>query len=674
MCGIAGIVKLHGPITTEDVVAVRVMLDTQVHRGPDGEGLVVLGAVSQELGVRSEELVGRNTEYCSFLTAHSSLSAVLGHRRLSIIDLSDAGRQPMSNADRTMWVTYNGEIYNFRELREELGQNGYRFASQTDTEVLVYGYEEWGIEGLLSRLRGMFAFAVYDSGTKSSKSTRTTAEARLILAKDRFGIKPLYYYHDGNRLLFASEVRPLRRSGLVPDELSLEAFVRYLQLGSVPVPLTTVKNLFALPAGHYLTVSPQEVKLKEYWNLANCMRQADSVPANADRSGTLPQIQSLLEEAVQSHLISDVPLGVFLSGGIDSSALVALTSRARNQAVQTVSVVFDEQEYNEASYAHMVAERYHTDHHEIRLRSSDWLAALPKIYAAMDQPTVDGINTYFVAQAAKQAGLTVVLSGIGGDEVFLGYGHLKHSISFECQRRLLAYLPQALRRRVLTASARAGGLVGRMGFEKLGYLENPTFENTYLLFRGLFTPQQTQALLGMSTKELHAYGPMVQSSNGEQLEVWSKAAPWFEFTYYLQSQLLKDADCMSMAHSIETRVPFLDHRLVAYVMGLPHAWKIDSRVNKPLLVHALKGSLPQSVWQRSKMGFSFPFADWMKQQADTFAEDGFGHELLNKAATKDIWRKFREGRLHWSRPWALAVLGATSREQGAGSYELRAKS
>jgi asparagine synthase (glutamine-hydrolysing) len=649
MCGIAGIVELNGPMTTEDVVAVQHMLDTQVHRGPDGQGLVVLGSVDSALYSGLPAPGSAPVTPSSMLRARSSLlpapcsalSAVLGHRRLSIIDLSDAGRQPMSNADGTIWVTYNGEIYNFRELREELRRKGYRFVSQTDTEVLLYGYEEWGIEGLLSRLHGMFAFAVYDTGAKPRKSGQLATGPCLILAKDRFGIKPLYYYHDRNRLLFASEVRPLGRSGLIPDELSLEALVRYLQLGSVPIPLTTVKNLFALPAGHYLTVSTQGVRLKEYWNLARCIYQPDSVPANADRRIALQHVQALLEESVQSHLISDVPLGVFLSGGIDSSALVALTSRLRDQPVKTVSVVFDEPQYNESSYARMVAERYHTDHHEIRLRGSDWLADLPKIFAAMDQPTGDGINTYCVSQAAKQAGLTVVLSGIGGDEVFLGYEHLKTGVRFERQRKLLAHIPQSLRKGVLTASAQAGALIGRMGIEKL-----------------LFAPQQIQALLGISAKEMHAYGPMVQSSNGEQSETWSKAAPWYEFTYYLQSQLLKDADCMSMAHSLETRVPFLDHRLVEYVMGLPQAWKIGSQVNKPLLVQALNGSLPPSVWQRPKMGFTFPFAEWMKNQADTFAEDGSGHSLLNKAATKEVWRKFKAGRLHWSRPWALTVLGA----------------
>lgn len=682
MCGIAGIVKFHDPTTTEEVAAVQRMLTAQVHRGPDGEGMVVLGPVSDELRVNGKQLEVNSeqltvskqdhsplTAYCSpftihrsLLTPHSSLSTVLGHRRLSIIDLSDAGRQPMSNADGSVWVTYNGEIYNFRALREELSLLGYRFASHTDTEVLVLGYEEWGIDGLLSRLSGMFAFAVYDSGAKLSKNGLPASRPCVILAKDRFGIKPLYYYHDEQRVLFASEVRALQRSGMVPDTLNPEAMVRYLQLGSVPVPLTTIKNVHALPAGHYVTISAQGMKMQEYWNLARCLSGGDPAASNGDHGAALHRIQLLLEEVIQSHLMSDVPLGVFLSGGIDSSALVALTSRAHNQAVKTVSVVFDEPQYDESAYAGTVAQHYRTEHHEVRFRSGDWLAALPKIFAAMDQPTGDGINTYVVSQAAKQVGLTVVLSGIGGDEVFCGYGHLKTSAQFERRRKLFATLPRLLRRGVLAASAQTGSMVGRIGLEKLVYLADPTMENSYLLFRGLFAPQQVQALLGLTTKELRNYGAMTPSPDGNQPETWGKAASWYECTYYLQSQLLKDADCMSMAHSIETRVPFLDHRLAEYVLGLPQAWKIDHQVNKPLLVHALNGSLPPAVWQRPKMGFTFPFADWLKDQSSTFAQDSFGKGLLDKAATKDVWKKFREGRLHWSRPWALAVLAATSKQ------------
>lgn len=353
----------------------------------------------------------------------------------------------------------------------------------------------------------------------------------------------LAFVHDTNtdRLLFASEVRALQRSRLIPDEPNLEALVRYLQLGSVPVPLTTVQNLLALPAGHYLSASAQGVKLHEYWNFAYIPQQTEHANGPSSRQDTQHHIQRLLEQSVQSHLISDVPLGVFLSGGIDSSALVALTSRGQSHGLKTVSVVFDEPEYDESTYARSVAQQYHTDHHEIRLRREQWFAELPKVFAAMDQPTGDGINTYFVSQAAKQAGLTVVLSGIGGDEVFCGYKHLKESVKFEQQRNVLARLPQSLRTGMLRVSAQAGTLVGKIGVEKLAYLEEPTCDNTYLLFRGLFPPQQIPELLGISAAELSAYGPMVRSLNNRSARAWNDAAPWYEFTYYLQSQLLADS-------------------------------------------------------------------------------------------------------------------------------------
>jgi asparagine synthase (glutamine-hydrolysing) len=282
MCGIAGI---FSPGTSHSdrlalIDAVKRMTNAQAYRGPDGEGVISI--------------------------ACKNGMCVLGHRRLSIIDLSDAGKEPMTNTDGTIWLTYNGEIYNFRELRQELLARGYLFRSQTDAEVLLYGYEEWGIAGLLNRLRGMFAFALPDNSTE---------ETRLFLAKDRFGIKPLYYYHDGESLLFASEVRALMRSGCIAKEENQEAIIRFLQLGSVPVPLTTVKNVYALPAAHYLEVNKEGIAIHQYWRASDYMNAVNRDPISAEEA--IERTRTLLEETVRLHLISDVPLGIFLSGGID---------------------------------------------------------------------------------------------------------------------------------------------------------------------------------------------------------------------------------------------------------------------------------------------------------------------------------------------------------------------
>jgi asparagine synthase (glutamine-hydrolysing) len=580
----------------------------------------------------------------------------------------------MPNEDETVWVTYNGEIYNFRELRVVLEERGHSFRSQTDTEVLVHGYEEWGIEGLLTRLCGMFAFALYDiqprrpNGLSELNEPNEPARlhrrnspihARLILVKDRFGIKPLYYCQDHNRLLFASEVRALMRTGMVPDERSVEALVRFLQLGSIPMPLTTVKQVLALPAGHYLVVDQDGATLKQYWGLSStCFFPERCESQSLEQAAATTR--SLLDTSVKQHLVSDVPLGVFLSGGTDSSALVALANQFRDKPLTTISLAFDEPGYNEAPYARLVAEQYQTDHHEIVLQGKDCFHVLPQVFAAMDQPTVDGVNTYFVSKAAKQVGVTVVLSGIGGDEVFLGYDHLKKIHSLDGPRDLFNKLPLWVRKSLINTALYASSLVGKSGLEKLSYLEDPSEENVYLMFRGIFSPRQVQDLLGITERELTAFGPLASWQNGATPRSRNDSASCFEFDFYLQNQLLKDADCMSMVHSIETRVPFLDHRLVEYVQSLPMTMKLRNGVNKPLLLKALGDGFPSAVWNRQKMGFTFPLARWLQQRGDEFQAYSLAQQLFPRKAVEGIWKAFREGRMHWSRPWALIVLNQTT--------------
>jgi len=616
MCGIAGIFTPERTTTGADVSAVRRMMGAQIHRGPDGEGL--------------------------YQASHT----VLGHRRLSIIDLSDAGRQPMANEGRTVWVSYNGEIYNFVCLREELIRAGHDFQSRTDTEVLVHGYEEWGIEGLLGRLRGMFAFALYDM---------RDAKPRLVLAKDRFGIKPLYYsYQAGAQIVFASEVRAILESGLVRDERNEEALVRFLQLGSVPIPLTTVKDIHALPAAQYAIISQDGLQLEQYWDLSRLFDRSPDLRAPTSDEA-LEATSNLLNEAVNLHLISDVPLGLFLSGGLDSSALVALASRFRDTPLTTLSIIFEEQNYDESPYSKIVAHRYGTNHHEVLIGKKDLMDGLPRIFAAMDQPTVDGVNTFLVSKAAKEAGLTVVLSGLGGDEVFLGYSHFRKARSLETAWRLYGALPPGWRKACVSLATQAGVLAGKPRIEKLSYLEEGSHESMYLLFRALFSPEQIGDLLGTREAEASSrsfsFGSAIGSGSGSLVG----ALNGLEFQHYLQNQLLKDTDAMSMAHSIETRVPYLDHKLVEHVVSLPTRLKLHGQVNKPMLVSAVGNGLPREVWERRKMGFTFPFDDWLKDSSAELQAYTLERKVLDPKATNGIWRQFREGRLHWSRPWALVV-------------------
>jgi len=371
--------------------------------------------------------------------------------------------------------------------------------------------------------------------------------------------------------------------------------------------------------------------------------------------------RTLLDEAIGSHLLSDVPLGAFLSGGIDSSSLVALAARRQPNPLATLSVSFFEAAYDESPYAQCVAAQYHTAHRETLLHSTECFSALPHIMEAMDQPSADGVNTYFVAKAARQLGLTVALSGIGGDEVFLGYDHLKHTPLWGSALTMLRQLPHWARHTVLATGARVGVLFGQVGAEKLRYLTTPSDEHLYLLFRGLFTRRQIQDLLGIGEHEVTDIAPLFPLESRDTSQPLGVALALLEFHVYLQSQLLRDADCMGMAHGLEIRVPFLDHRLVEYVFGLPLTLKRCRGMNKPLLVRALGEALPRSIWDRPKQGFTFPFAQWLRQHGEEFQVCTKDSQIFARRAVENVWHAFYAGRLHWSRPWALFVLSHFTR-------------
>jgi asparagine synthase (glutamine-hydrolysing) len=624
MCGIAGLVRRDG-LAPDDVRAVERMTAAQVHRGPDG--------------------VGR----------YLSRRAVLGHRRLSIIDVSEAGRQPMSNEDGSVWVTYNGEIYNHPELRCELQKFGHQFRSRSDTEVIVHGYEQWGAEGLLERLRGMFAFGVWDE------------RRGLLLARDRLGIKPLYYHlnRSARVLLFASEVRAVLKSGCVTTEQDPDALIGFLLGGSVPAPRTMVKSVRSLLPGHFLTWRLDGgTSIHKYWDLRPDVSDSTSGILNP-----VPPVRELLTDSVSRHLVSDVPLGVFLSGGVDSGAIVALASRARSSdggalsnsnPLHTLTVTFDEHEFSEAQPTRAIANRFHTDHHEVRVTRSEFIAELPNIFAAMDQPTNDGVNTYFVAQAARRAGLTVVLSGLGGDEVFWGYGH---------HRRLgtvspwLRHCPPPVRRALARTATAWGTLRGRDSWMRMAFLERAASDRElYLTMRGFFPPKHVMRLLGIGEREIE----QAVEREFEDLPIAAGSDPspsgfnYLECKRYLHDQLLRDTDVFGMAHSIEVRVPLLDHPLVEYARAVPPEQKKAHIINKPLLVDAVDDSLVRRAAVEKKRGFTFPMDRWMKGSAEELQDSALSGNLLDRRAVSDLWNDFRASRLHWSRAWALSVLGATA--------------
>lgn len=602
MCGIGGIYN----IVSEGIVSREHMLDaltrlnqTQIHRGPDDGGH----------WLASDGRVG------------------FSHRRLSIIDMSSAGHQPMCNEDGTIWLTYNGEIYNFQSLRAELENLGHTFHSHTDTEVVIHAYEEWGPDSFL-RFRGMFAFALWDGRLQ-----------RLYLVKDRFGIKPLYYFLDQDKLTFASEVRALAASGVFIPELNHDALVAFLLLGFVPIPLTTLKKVQALPAGHYLVVENGQGRLVKYFDIwTHSAREKTALSSQA--------LLSLLRESVELHLISDAPIGVFLSGGIDSSALVALGANAHKSRLTTLSITFAEAAYSEERYQRLIAERYRTDHREFQVSAEICSENLPQVFAAMDQPTIDGINSYFVALMAKRAGLKAVLSGTGGDEVFCGYPHFHRT-------GLLALLPRFSTLVRFTPQAAFQALPDR--WRKLAFLGLRGTWGVYLALRGLFTPLEVARLTGDTLAHVQAVARSLDpgAPGGHPIDRLSR----YEIHGYLQSQLLKDIDMMSMAHSVEVRVPFLDPVLVSAVLASPPESRVDTTTPKPLLVKALGELLPSELTHRHKMGFTFPFAEWLKvEPIEHYRFGAFSREMTEK-----LFTDFLAGRIHWSRPWALFVLTNTLR-------------
>lgn len=606
MCSISGTFRI-GP-GTESSGAVLRMNAAQHHRGPDDEGVC-----------RREFARGE---------------VVLGNTRLSIIDTSSAGHQPMNDPQTGNWITYNGETYNFKDLRGELDDDD-SWSSNTDTEVVLRAFRKWGVDAF-RRLRGMFALAIWDD----QKQT-------LLLARDPLGIKPLYYYATQNQFIFASELRALIASGQVPRQLSAAGVESYLACGSVEAPLTIVEGIKQLLPGHCLQVSASGLHDIEF-------ATPNPERINGNRDDAVARLRSELEESVRLHLVSDVPLGVFLSGGMDSSALVGLLSRISDQRPKTFSVVFDEAAYTEAPFSRAVAERFNTDHSEIRLSEDRLLEILPDAIAAIDQPTMDGINTFVVSRAVKSEGITVALSGLGGDELFAGYPSFRRALRFA------AMSPAS--KGVLRAASGVGkfalnGSVQRHKFWQLANSEGRP-EEVYHVSRQLFSADAVTQMTGRNATD--------HSSNGhrDDSDVVNTISR-LELRGYMANTLLRDTDAMSLAHSLEVRVPFVDVKVVDFVLSLPGEWKINGSAGpKPLLAEAMSHLLPREFMNRPKMGFTLPFEKWMqgrlRSEVSAVLEDEGRLSLagLNSEAVSHVWEKFlRKPRaVGWSRPWAIYVL------------------
>ena len=612
MCGIAGILALQDgtPVQHEALIRLR---DAQIHRGPDDAG--------------------------SWLDARAQVG--LGHRRLSIIDLTPSGHQPMHTVDGRLHIVFNGEIYNFPELKLELERAGYLFESTSDTEVLLHGYREWKLE-LLPRLRGMFAFALHDS------------EERLtLLARDPLGIKPLYYGEINHSLFFASEVQAIRSVADVGGT-DPEAVAAYLHWGYVAAPRTIYQRVRALPAGHLMLIREGSVSTPHpYYALRDSLNQTEDMDATEAQE----HIRKALLDSVRCHMLADVEVGSFLSGGVDSTSLVGLMSEVHAGPVSTVNLSFDIPAYDEGDLAAQAAELYGSRHHRIDVRIADVRNRVVESIQALDQPSIDGPNVYLVSKAAVDAGLKVAVSGVGGDELFAGYSTFSDvprvfGLNQKLDRvpavggfirsaaSLLNLLPRNRRTTALYRAISCGSGLGA----------------AYSATRSLFTPHDVRSLLGPDYKYLvEATDPAREIDDALDPSTISKdqQLAFLEVQRYLQGQLLRDADAMSMRHSLEVRTPLVDHVLLHELFKVPSAFR-EAGPAKRALRESVRPVLPELYWNRPKRGFALPFAEWIK--GGVLSLEIPDHPILDGAAVRALEHDFAHSRILWSHLWAIVAL------------------
>lgn len=591
MCGILGLINLDSRSVKKEIFVE--MNRTQKHRGPDGEGI------------------------------YFDNNVALGHRRLSIIDL-EGGHQPMSNEDGTVWITYNGEIYNFSELRLELERKGHLFKTKSDTEVIIHAYEEWG-EHCLERLRGMFAFGLYDK-----------KRHKLFVARDRLGIKPVVYYTDSKRFAFASELKALVYDNTIRRSIDVASVNDYFDYGYIPAPRTIYADIYKLQPGHYISLdfkNHHEVVQTQYWR-PRCapdysLREQDIVDT----------IVELLSESVKMRLISDVPIGAFLSGGIDSSIIVALMSSVADTQIKTFSVGFREEDFSETQYARILANRCNTDHTEYTVKP-DITSLLPKLVYHFDEPFADAsaIPTYYVSKNTRQH-VTVALSGDGGDELFAGYERYNHCLGMGA----FDFIPDTLRRIIFHPIDKIypQQLRGKRFICGLGQTPNDRFMEYManqcgpLEKKKLFAPDLYDSI--SKDKNILTY-----LHANLDLTIRDPLARYLDLDIktFLPNDILTKVDVTSMMNSLEVRVPFLDHRFVEYVCTIPAHWKYKNGKNKYILKRAVRDILPSEILNRGKMGFGVPIRKWM-----TCELRGIVHEyLLNRNRVSGLFQsKYVEG-------------------------------
>ena len=615
MCGIAGIATTHLDASLRP--AADRMAASMKHRGPDSQGV-------QEFP-----------------------SCLLVNARLSIIDLSDRGRMPMSSPDGETWITYNGETYNASELRAELEQRGHSFRTTSDTEVVLHLYMEYG-ERFVEKLRGMFAFAIWDS-----------RERKLVLGRDRLGIKPLYLRESGGQLLFASELKTLLASGLVPRQLDPAGVRVFLQLGHIPPPWSAIRGVTPLAPGHIGVWKDGEWRTEPYWSLS----QHSAPHISTDHLAA--DLSEVLLDAMRNHLVSDVPVLIFLSGGTDSACLGALARAAGAQDLSAMTVGFDESEFDESELTRRTADALGIPLEVVTLEAHRVEADLDHAVWALDQPSVDGLNSYWISKLGAEAGFKVALSGQGGDELFGGYDSLAWFERFDRVARWTRLLPSMPFGRLFDQDAFP------FRWRKLSYLigADDPFVAAQLAVKVLFLDRDLGELISPS---FNRNGHHAEAR--DHLTYWAKQVEnedlrerlaFMDIHTHLEPRLLRDLDAMSMAHSIEVRPVFLDHRVVEFLLPVPSSIRMQE---KRLLLDAAKAFLPPALLAdlstRRKRTFTFPFQRWLSHDLRNVLKEAFAPDrlratgILEPAAVNRLWDRYKrsEGAVGWSRIWNLFVL------------------
>lgn len=614
MCGIAGIVGFTNAPSPD--TAIRRMTDAMAHRGPDATGFFSEGPVS------------------------------LGHLRLSIIDLSSAANQPFADVSGRYVMVFNGEIYNYKEVRHLLKE--YPFCTTGDTETLLAAYAKWGPD-CLRYFRGMFAFAIWDR-----------EEKELFIARDKMGVKPLYFFTDRDRLIFGSEIRSILATGLVPGKVNPSALRDYFSYQSIGYPHSVIEGIEQLEAGSWAKIKEGSITKAVYWDVTASSAATGSFDFS-DPLKVQKRIRELMLQSIERRLVSDVPVGAFLSGGIDSSAVVGLMAEAGSSRPNTFTVAFEEEEFDESPYAALIAKKFNTTHTPILLKPASFLDELQNALQAMDIPSGDGINTYVVSKAIARQGMRVALSGTGGDELFAGYPFFSRYLSLQ---KIKAWwlLPRFLRKGLSQAFLQ--GTTGKTDrIRQLLQTPSCTIEEVYPVFRQVLTPRFIDQMTTLDADSLPTdlRNELKRKRNSlDRLPLLSQVSA-AEYLGYTQHTLLKDTDQMSMAVSLEVREPFFDQDLVEFVLAVPDALKRPV-YPKSLLVESLKPLLPDEIVFRKKQGFVFPWNSWLKNDLRSFCEmhlkNMSDRPFIRGDRLMSRWRNFLHGdkSIRWLEIWLFVVL------------------